>query len=125
MRGVYKMVMSIGWNPYFDNTEKTIVSVLSTLGYNLNLNKLSFCSFKMIVNDFRSHGCYMTLTRISMVRSYALLLLDIYGLRYHKMQLILFSKISFPLILVLISLTVSCNMTGQFPVPREPGSENS
>lgn len=24
-RGVYKMVMSIGWNPYFDNKEKTIV----------------------------------------------------------------------------------------------------
>jgi len=23
-RGVYKMVMSIGWNPYFDNTEKTV-----------------------------------------------------------------------------------------------------
>ncbi|KAM7500842.1 hypothetical protein LguiA_025256 [Lonicera macranthoides] len=23
-QGVYKMVMSIGWNPYFDNTEKTI-----------------------------------------------------------------------------------------------------
>ncbi|KAJ0745948.1 putative riboflavin kinase [Helianthus annuus] len=23
-RGFYKMVMSIGWNPYFDNTEKTI-----------------------------------------------------------------------------------------------------
>ncbi|CAM0901460.1 unnamed protein product [Alopecurus aequalis] len=23
-RGTYKMVMSIGWNPYFDNTEKTI-----------------------------------------------------------------------------------------------------
>ncbi|KAG7964131.1 hypothetical protein I3843_09G153400 [Carya illinoinensis] len=23
-RGVFKMVMSIGWNPYFDNTEKTI-----------------------------------------------------------------------------------------------------
>ncbi|KAK4439079.1 Bifunctional riboflavin kinase/FMN phosphatase [Sesamum alatum] len=23
-RGVYKMVMSIGWNPYFSNTEKTI-----------------------------------------------------------------------------------------------------
>ncbi|XP_039049522.1 bifunctional riboflavin kinase/FMN phosphatase isoform X2 [Hibiscus syriacus] len=23
-RGVYKMVMSIGWNPYFNNTEKTI-----------------------------------------------------------------------------------------------------
>ncbi|CAA6666489.1 unnamed protein product [Spirodela intermedia] len=23
-RGVYKMVMSVGWNPYFDNTEKTI-----------------------------------------------------------------------------------------------------
>ncbi|KAJ1704195.1 hypothetical protein LUZ63_003974 [Rhynchospora breviuscula] len=23
-KGVYKMVMSIGWNPYFDNTEKTI-----------------------------------------------------------------------------------------------------
>ncbi|ESR62456.1 hypothetical protein CICLE_v10015592mg [Citrus x clementina] len=23
-RGVYKMVMSIGWNPYFDNAEKTI-----------------------------------------------------------------------------------------------------
>ncbi|PIA57224.1 hypothetical protein AQUCO_00600154v1 [Aquilegia coerulea] len=23
-RGVYKMVMSIGWNPYFHNTEKTI-----------------------------------------------------------------------------------------------------
>ena len=27
-RGIYKMVMSIGWNPYFDNTEKTVVSVL-------------------------------------------------------------------------------------------------
>lgn len=26
-RGIYKMVMSIGWNPYFDNTEKTIVSI--------------------------------------------------------------------------------------------------
>lgn len=26
-RGVYKMVMSIGWNPYFNNTEKAIVSV--------------------------------------------------------------------------------------------------
>ena len=25
-RGVFKMVMSIGWNPYFNNTEKTIVS---------------------------------------------------------------------------------------------------
>ncbi|KAG0553031.1 hypothetical protein BDA96_01G560000 [Sorghum bicolor] len=23
-RGIYKMVMSIGWNPYFDNTEKTV-----------------------------------------------------------------------------------------------------
>ncbi|KAH9623114.1 hypothetical protein KSS87_013693 [Heliosperma pusillum] len=23
-RGIYKMVMSIGWNPYFDNSEKTI-----------------------------------------------------------------------------------------------------
>lgn len=23
-RGVFKMVMSVGWNPYFDNTEKTI-----------------------------------------------------------------------------------------------------
>ncbi|KAL2932058.1 Bifunctional riboflavin kinase/FMN phosphatase [Bienertia sinuspersici] len=23
-RGIYKMVMSIGWNPYFDNAEKTI-----------------------------------------------------------------------------------------------------
>jgi riboflavin kinase len=27
-RGIYKMVMSIGWNPYFDNTEKTVVSFL-------------------------------------------------------------------------------------------------
>lgn len=27
-RGVFKMVMSIGWNPYFNNAEKTIVSVL-------------------------------------------------------------------------------------------------
>lgn len=27
-RGVFKMVMSIGWNPYFDNAEKTVVSVL-------------------------------------------------------------------------------------------------
>lgn len=26
-RGVYKMVMSIGWNPFFNNAEKTIVSV--------------------------------------------------------------------------------------------------
>lgn len=27
-RGIYKMVMSIGWNPYFNNTEKTVVSTL-------------------------------------------------------------------------------------------------
>lgn len=27
-RGVFKMVMSIGWNPYFNNKEKTIVSSL-------------------------------------------------------------------------------------------------
>jgi len=27
-RGVFKMVMSIGWNPYFNNKEKTIVSVI-------------------------------------------------------------------------------------------------
>lgn len=27
-RGVYKMVMSIGWNPYFNNKEKAIVSDL-------------------------------------------------------------------------------------------------
>ena len=26
-RGVYKMVMNIGWNPYFNNTEKSIVSL--------------------------------------------------------------------------------------------------
>lgn len=25
-KGIYKMVMSVGWNPYFDNTEKTMVS---------------------------------------------------------------------------------------------------
>lgn len=30
-RGIYKMVMSVGWNPYFDNNEKTIVS-LNTVG---------------------------------------------------------------------------------------------
>lgn len=30
-RGIYKMVMSIGWNPYFDNTEKTIVSWLLSI----------------------------------------------------------------------------------------------
>ncbi|EYU27900.1 hypothetical protein MIMGU_mgv1a0086242mg, partial [Erythranthe guttata] len=23
-RGIYKMVMSVGWNPYFNNSEKTI-----------------------------------------------------------------------------------------------------
>ena len=27
-RGIYKMVMSVGWNPYFGNTEKTVVSIL-------------------------------------------------------------------------------------------------
>jgi riboflavin kinase len=27
-RGIFKMVMSIGWNPYFSNKEKTIVSCL-------------------------------------------------------------------------------------------------
>lgn len=27
-RGIYKMVMSIGWNPYFHNTEKTVVSMM-------------------------------------------------------------------------------------------------
>lgn len=25
--GVYKMVMNIGWSPYFDNAEKTVVSL--------------------------------------------------------------------------------------------------
>ena len=32
-RGVYKMVMSIGWNPYFNNTKKTIVSALFALNH--------------------------------------------------------------------------------------------
>lgn len=34
-RGVFKMVMSIGWNPYFNNKEKAIVSaLLYTSSYN-------------------------------------------------------------------------------------------
>lgn len=33
--GFYKMVMSIGWNPYFNNTEKTIVRAIWELYKNL------------------------------------------------------------------------------------------
>lgn len=39
-KGVYKMVMSIGWNPYFDNTEKTIVSVLWTFRFDFNFKQV-------------------------------------------------------------------------------------
>ena len=69
-RGVYKMVMSIGWNPYFDNTEKTVVSVLHAV-------VSMFSSITSVVNIFhlRSLGCFMILVRTSMVRSCALPLL--------------------------------------------------
>ncbi|KAK8949906.1 hypothetical protein KSP40_PGU013772 [Platanthera guangdongensis] len=31
-RGIFKMVMSIGWNPYFNNTEKTVVVKRKRIG---------------------------------------------------------------------------------------------
>jgi FAD synthase len=33
--GIYKMVMSIGWNPYFHNSEKTIVSGLVNTSFHI------------------------------------------------------------------------------------------
>ena len=68
-RGVYKMVMSIGWNPYFDNTEKTVVSVLHAV-----VSMFSPITFVNIIH-LRSLGCFMILVRTSMVRSCALPLL--------------------------------------------------
>lgn len=49
-RGVYKMVMSIGWNPYFNNSEKTIVSHL----YYRFCNSLMLLAFFLLVSK-----CYI------------------------------------------------------------------
>lgn len=65
-RGVFKMVMSIGWNPYFNNTEKTIVSL------SRHISPAFACMF-LPVDKFnlqcRSHGCFMTLMRTFMGRN--------------------------------------------------------
>jgi hypothetical protein len=69
-RGVYKMVMSIGWNPYFDNTEKTVVSVLHAV-----ISMFSSITFVVNVIHLRNLGCSMTSVKTSMMRSCALPLL--------------------------------------------------
>lgn len=70
-RGVFKMVMSIGWNPYFNNTEKTIVSLYETFFLNLfTLAVLVFLNFSLWL--FRSHGCFTISLKISMEKSYVL-----------------------------------------------------
>ena len=48
-QGVYKMVMSVGWNPFFDNAEKAVVRVWG-LGW---LGKLGESGTK---RDFRGGG---------------------------------------------------------------------
>ncbi|KAE9458999.1 hypothetical protein C3L33_09115, partial [Rhododendron williamsianum] len=72
--GIYKMVMSVGWNPYFNNAEKTIEPWL--------LHEFG--------DDFYGEDL-------------PLLLLGIYGLRYHKTMI----------------MNARRNMTGQFPIARE------
>ena len=54
---VYKMVMSIGWNPFYKNVKKSMV-----LGF-LKSWKFSSCT---IIFAFRKHTYCITLSRISM-----------------------------------------------------------
>ncbi|MBA0565641.1 hypothetical protein Golob_010506 [Gossypium lobatum] len=69
-RGVYKMVMSIGWNPYFNNAEKTIVSAIITWMLT-TVSLINDCNSLFSKHDSccRNHGCFMNLQRTSMVRN--------------------------------------------------------
>ncbi|KAK3420069.1 hypothetical protein EUGRSUZ_G00853 [Eucalyptus grandis] len=78
-RGIYKMAMSIGWNPYFDNKEKTIVSEPNRW---CNLQALSpSATLLMVIFPCRSPGCCTSSMRISMERNCVLSLLAIYDQR--------------------------------------------
>lgn len=53
LRGtVYQAVVSVGWNPYFDNREKTVVSAqvlaVLTTGSILSLHDRAFLEFKRV-----------------------------------------------------------------------------
>ena len=86
-RGFYKMAMSIGWNPYFQEyrkLEKIIVSLLATLYSYLNLQIISFnsCFHHSVFARIRNHGYFISLMKISMVKNYIFLLLAIFDPRY-------------------------------------------
>lgn len=83
-RGVFKMVMSIGWNPYFNNTEKTIVSVWRHINPAFALMFLLVDKFNL---QCRSHGSFMTLMWTFMGRNCILSQSATYGLRYKRTQL--------------------------------------
>ena len=67
-RGVFKMVMSIGWNPDYNNTEKTIVSLYETF-FKLVHSCRAFFFFNFSLCLRRSHGCFMISLKISMEKS--------------------------------------------------------
>lgn len=72
-RGIYKMVMSIGWNPYFDNTEKTVVGVLSHHMHSMQpFFYYYFYYFVLNAIHCRNLGCFIISARTSMARRCAL-----------------------------------------------------
>ena len=97
-RGVYKMVMSVGYNPYFGNCEKTVVSFWRQLecltasrkqiliytnipiSWQCILHRNSLKKLACFVT-FRSHGYYINSQRTFTGKSCALLLSGIFGLR--------------------------------------------
>ena len=79
-RGVFKMVMSVGWNPYFDNKVKSVVSE-SVIAAAVSLYRSFFIVLRLLYMDDRSLGFCTILMKTFMVKSCGLLLLDIYDQR--------------------------------------------
>lgn len=48
---VYKMVMSIGWNPFYDNTHKSMVSLITLPQNNRKLGHNKLTTLKRSLNN--------------------------------------------------------------------------
>lgn len=128
-QGIYKMVMSIGWNPYFNNPEKTIVS--GTHKYTIFGGLLHFALFPLLrfICDFgllfwRNLGCFMSLRMTFMEKNCALLLLVIYDRRYFASYKMCLSSYHPMLAICHNSDLVNFEFTGQFPFSGKPCSKD-
>lgn len=82
-RGVYKMVMSVGWNPYFDNAEKTVVrpQARMSLEFTLAFAPLALRHTQAVCVN-RNRGFCTTFPKIFMEKNFASSSWDTSGPRY-------------------------------------------